>query len=141
MKGLMTKLENMFVAATFAEVGEFETAMAASTKVSGRFLCLSNRKEKISKNDINLYEEIVTVARDLYERSGRIEGRDLDNWLEAERIVRTLRKIAGDDGKRYFLVNVPEARYAQRRKNGMQLLSFLRREPVERSQKSLRRYT
>jgi len=26
MKGLITKLENMFVAATFAEAGEFETA-------------------------------------------------------------------------------------------------------------------
>jgi hypothetical protein len=36
-----------------------------------------------------------------------MEGRDHDNWIEAERIVRTLRKIAGDDGKRYILVNVP----------------------------------
>jgi hypothetical protein len=26
MKGLMKKIENMFVAATFAEAGEFETA-------------------------------------------------------------------------------------------------------------------
>ena len=26
MKGLMKKMENMFVAATFAEAGEFETA-------------------------------------------------------------------------------------------------------------------
>jgi hypothetical protein len=26
MKGLMNRLENMFVAATFAEAGEFETA-------------------------------------------------------------------------------------------------------------------
>jgi Protein of unknown function (DUF2934) len=38
-------------------------------------------------NDVNLYEEIFTAAHDLYERSGRIEGRDLNNWLEAERIV------------------------------------------------------
>jgi hypothetical protein len=36
----------------------------------------------------NLYEETVKVASELYERYGRIEGRDLDNWLEAERIVR-----------------------------------------------------
>ena len=36
----------------------------------------------------NLYEETVKVASELYKRSGRIEGRDLDNWLEAERIVR-----------------------------------------------------
>jgi hypothetical protein len=33
------------------------------------------------------FDEIAKVARELYEKSGRIEGRDLDNWLEAERIV------------------------------------------------------
>lgn len=33
------------------------------------------------------YDEIAKVARELYEKSGRIESRDLDNWLEAERIV------------------------------------------------------
>ena len=33
------------------------------------------------------YDEIAKLARELYEKSGRIEGRDLDNWLEAERIV------------------------------------------------------
>lgn len=62
-------------------------------------------------DEVNLHEEIFTVARDLYERTGKVEGRDLDNWLEAERIVRTLRKIAGDDGKRYILINVPAVRY------------------------------
>ncbi|MFH1702221.1 MAG: DUF2934 domain-containing protein [Nitrospirota bacterium] len=51
--------------------------------------------------------EILRVARDLYERSGRVDGHDLDNWLEAERLVRTLRKIAWEDGKRYIQVNVP----------------------------------
>jgi hypothetical protein len=69
-------------------------------------------------NDVNLYGEIFTIAHDLYERSGRIEGRDLDNWLEAERIVRTLRKIAGQDGEKYILVNVPKTRYAEKMKNG-----------------------
>jgi hypothetical protein len=59
-------------------------------------------------DDTNLYEEICAVAHHLNERSGRIEGSDHDNWIEAERIVRTLRKIAGDDGKRYILVNVPD---------------------------------
>jgi hypothetical protein len=52
--------------------------------------------------EVNLREEIFTVATDLYVRTGRVEGRDLDNWLEAERIVRTLRKIAGEDGKSIF---------------------------------------
>jgi len=69
-------------------------------------------------NDFDLYEEIFTVAHDLYERSGRIEGRDLNNWLEAERLVRTLRKIAGQDGRRYILVNVPKTGYGEKRKNG-----------------------
>jgi hypothetical protein len=120
MTGLMAKLENMFVlAATFAEV--------ASVKVRGGFSCLSNHKGRRSKNDSNLYKEIFTVARDLYERGGRVEGHDLDNWLEAERIVRTLREIAGDDGKRYILVNVPEARYGEKRKNEMKLLRPLRK--------------
>jgi hypothetical protein len=27
------------------------------------------------------------VARQLYFQGGKVEGRDLDNWLEAERIV------------------------------------------------------
>jgi hypothetical protein len=68
------------------------------------------------KEDANLYEEIFAVAHHLYERSGRIEGRDHENWIEAERIVRTLRKIAGDDGKRYISVNVPKAGYTVKRK-------------------------
>jgi hypothetical protein len=124
MNGLMAKLENMFVKAIFAE--------GPSVNIFGRFNCLSNHKGRKSTDDINLYEEIFTVARDLYERSGRIEGRDLDNWLEAEKIVKTLRSIAGDDGKRCISVNVPEARYAENRKMRMKSLSFVRRYPVER---------
>jgi len=68
-------------------------------------------------NERKLYEEIFTVAHDLYERSGRVKGRDLDNWLEAERIVRTLRKIAGEDGKRYISINVPAMRSSERWRN------------------------
>jgi hypothetical protein len=34
-----------------------------------------------------LHDEIAKVAHELYEKSGRIPGRDLENWLEAERIV------------------------------------------------------
>ena len=40
-------------------------------------------------NNTNLYEETVRVASELYEKSGRAEGRDLENWLEAERILNT----------------------------------------------------
>jgi hypothetical protein len=39
--------------------------------------------------EVNFREEIVKVARDLFEKRGRVEGHDLDNWLEAERIVMT----------------------------------------------------
>lgn len=36
---------------------------------------------------MELSNEIVKVAQELYEKSGRVEGRDLDNWLKAEKIV------------------------------------------------------
>ncbi len=36
---------------------------------------------------MNLYDEIARVAYELWERCGRVSGRELDNWLEAERIV------------------------------------------------------
>ncbi len=31
--------------------------------------------------------EIAQMAYELYERSGRVGGRDIENWIEAERIV------------------------------------------------------
>jgi len=44
---------------------------------------------------MNLKEEIAMVARELYEKSGRVEGRDRENWLEAEKIV--FARHAGQD--------------------------------------------
>jgi hypothetical protein len=35
----------------------------------------------------HLYEEIAKVAYELHEKRGRVHGYDLDDWLEAERIV------------------------------------------------------
>ena len=35
----------------------------------------------------SLYDEIVRVAHDLYEKRGRIHGYHLEDWLEAEEIV------------------------------------------------------
>lgn len=32
-------------------------------------------------------QEITRLAYEIYEKNGRIEGRDMENWLEAERIV------------------------------------------------------
>lgn len=36
---------------------------------------------------MNLHDEISKVAYELYEKRGRVKGRDLENWLEAEKIV------------------------------------------------------
>jgi len=35
-----------------------------------------------------LHEAIRKKAQEIYEKSGRKPGHDLDNWLEAERIVK-----------------------------------------------------
>lgn len=43
--------------------------------------------------------------------------------------MKTLRNIAGDDGKGYISVNVPEARYAEKSKMRMKLLSSVRSRP------------
>lgn len=40
---------------------------------------------------MNLRDEIAQLAFELYEISGRKEGRDLANWLEAERIILSAR--------------------------------------------------
>jgi hypothetical protein len=51
----------------------------------------------MSMDEANLHDEIVSLARELYERSGRVEGRDLDNWLEAEKIVRARYATEGEN--------------------------------------------
>jgi hypothetical protein len=35
----------------------------------------------------NLYDEVAKVAYELHEKRGRVHGYDLEDWLEAERIV------------------------------------------------------
>jgi len=37
---------------------------------------------------MKLHEEIETIAYDIWEKSGWIHGKDIDHWLEAERIVK-----------------------------------------------------
>ena len=44
-------------------------------------------ERKQSAKQANFREEIAKVAYDLFERSGRVQGLDLDDWFEAERIV------------------------------------------------------
>jgi hypothetical protein len=35
----------------------------------------------------NLYDEVAKVAYELHEKRGSVHGYDLEDWLEAERIV------------------------------------------------------
>ncbi|MDO8634591.1 MAG: DUF2934 domain-containing protein [archaeon] len=37
---------------------------------------------------MNLHKEIEKAAYELYEKNGRAGGRDLENWIEAEKAVR-----------------------------------------------------
>ncbi len=55
---------------------------------------------KNTKNQLGLaagevsHEEIAERARAIYEQSGRVPGRDLQNWLMAETQLREARKSA-----------------------------------------------
>jgi len=40
-------------------------------------------------SNAQLTEAIRKKAQELYEKSGRKSGRDMENWLEAERIVKS----------------------------------------------------
>jgi hypothetical protein len=88
---------------------------------------LCGRRWGIVMDDGNLHHEIFRVAFDIYERSGQIEGRDLDHWLEAEKIVRTLREIAGDDDGKLVSVNVPKAKSDKEGEYSKWLIKFLKR--------------
>jgi len=52
---------------------------------------------------MNLHDLIAQTACELYTKNGKVEGRDLENWLEAEWIVKNRYKSAED------LVDFPEA--------------------------------
>ena len=46
-------------------------------------------KARLSYSQVQFTEEIKEKAQELYEKSGRKPGRDMENWLEAERIVKS----------------------------------------------------
>ena len=48
----------------------------------------------MKKND-----EVCRIAYELYEKSGKVDGRDFENWLEAEKIV-----MSGQPGKGKILM-------------------------------------
>jgi hypothetical protein len=37
---------------------------------------------------MKLHKAIETIAYEIWEKSGRVHGKDIDHWLEAERIVK-----------------------------------------------------
>ena len=41
----------------------------------------------------DLERSIAQKAYELFEQSGRVEGRDLENWLEAERLVQAQLRV------------------------------------------------
>ncbi len=52
----------------------------------------STKTSSISKEEMT--NMIRKKAQELYEKSGRKAGRDLENWLEAERIIKSHLKIS-----------------------------------------------
>ncbi len=49
-----------------------------------------NRKSERVAMDLNEFQQRVSkTAQELFEKSGHIPGRDMDNWLEAERIIKS----------------------------------------------------
>lgn len=48
----------------------------------------SEEMSKLSANSEQITEMVRKKAYELYEKRGKKPGRDMDNWLEAERIVK-----------------------------------------------------
>ena len=51
-------------------------------------------KRSITSNPELTHQEIASAAYALFENSGRIPGRDTENWLQAEAQLRELRRQA-----------------------------------------------
>ena len=57
---------------------------------------------------MDIHEETEKKAYELWEQSGRIPGRDLDNWVEAERIMKAKGKEGKEPGQKGAYKNEPE---------------------------------
>ena len=64
--------------------------MKIAKKTKREDTSLDNFKNPLSEK--KMMGEICRVAFELYEKSGRSQGHDLDNWFKAETIVRNSRK-------------------------------------------------
>jgi hypothetical protein len=83
----------------------------------------------------SLFEETVRLASELYERSGRAEGRELDNWLEAERIVSTEKSIKNDNSCEETIKVAAELYERSGRAEGRELDNWLEAERIVKTGK------
>lgn len=61
------------------------------------------------KNKTGIHDEIEGVAYELYEKRGRAHGHDLDDWLEAEKMVMGRHeRHAGETKRGVDVVNKPK---------------------------------
>ncbi len=82
-------------------------------------------------NSTNLYEETVKVASELFEKNGRVEGRDLENWLDAEKIVQAEKSINNDNNSYEETVRVASELYEKNgRAEGRDLENWLEAEKI-----------
>ncbi len=59
------------------------------------------------------HEEIAQRARALYEQSGCVQGRDMDNWLQAEAQLMSMRKATGTESRQLAMKEMPKASLRQ----------------------------
>jgi hypothetical protein len=61
---------------------------AAPKKTAGRKAATpKTTSKKSSPSKVSVQDKIARVAYELYEKSGYVHGRDVEHWIEAERIV------------------------------------------------------
>ena len=66
---------------------------AAPKKTAGRKAATpKTTSKKSSPSKESAQDKIARVAYELYEKSGYVHGRDIEHWIEAERIVLGKRK-------------------------------------------------
>src|SRR4030042_2260396 len=82
-------------------------------------------------NNTDLDEEKIKVASELYEQSGRVDGRDLENWLEAEKIVQASNSMNNDNNSYEETVRVASELYEKNgRAEGRDLENWLEAEKI-----------
>lgn len=66
-----------------------ETAAKKPTKKASSTEAVAKKlAKKPSARELKIQEAIAEKAYELYEQSGRADGRDVDHWLEAEKLLK-----------------------------------------------------